>query len=250
MVSAAESRRGRAAPSDLDCMLAFKPGFDSRFTLGTMVSCSTLVGVTVAAVALLGAPLMIADGETGVSLTAHAAPVFVNSCEGYWPPPEVCVPLGERYKPFSSGELLESKECPQRHVQESWPDRAELLTKLQRIEAQAREADQAGLSLQLLTACGLSQEHFVSLKSYRGFAWSRLVQGEIVGSAEFVDASSGACWPDGFAEHYVDKFAVKPSNAFVAYVLSFDLAAFQKVLASARECFNQRLPLTSASAAP
>ena len=50
---------------------------------------------------------------------------------------------------------------------------------------------------------------------YRGFSQSR-IDGSIVGSEEFQTAEW--LWPNGFADHYVKKYRVKPSDEFLKYI--------------------------------
>lgn len=54
-----------------------------------------------------------------------------------------------------------------------------------------------------------------SRKQYRGFSTSR-VDKSVVGSAEF--SRNGWVWPDGFGEHYVRKYRVKPSSEFLDFI--------------------------------
>ncbi len=59
------------------------------------------------------------------------------------------------------------------------------------------------------------KERQASRISYRGFSQSR-IDNSIVGSQEFQTMSW--IWPDGFADHYVKKYRVKPSDEFLEYI--------------------------------
>lgn len=230
------SRKGQggACPSDVDCMLAFKPGFDSRFTFGAMFGCSTLLGLVVLTVALFAAPQLAPGGS---SLTSGSSPrkLQAGSCEGYWPAPEVCLPLGSGPRLYAAGEASESKLCPQRSAVPAgaWPGKTDFLATLRAIEDVAREAQPPGaLSAEQRAACNLDKAPFVIMMRLRGMSWSRMLEGQIVGSAEFQELErGGVCWPDGFSEHYVDKLNVRPSEEFQGYVKEFDLEGFRKAVA-------------------
>lgn len=51
---------------------------------------------------------------------------------------------------------------------------------------------------------------------YRGPSMSRIEKNVIVGSAEF--SKDGWAWPAGFAEHYVLKHRVRPSDEFLQFI--------------------------------
>ena len=50
---------------------------------------------------------------------------------------------------------------------------------------------------------------------YMGWSTSR-IDGSIVGTNEFV--SGEWTWPEGFAEHYVKRYRVKPTNDFLKFI--------------------------------
>ena len=58
---------------------------------------------------------------------------------------------------------------------------------------------------------------------YRGMSESRLEPGEMVGSGEHRDLVNGVLWPEGYAEHYIRKHNVLPSEEFYEYVMAFVL---------------------------
>ena len=54
---------------------------------------------------------------------------------------------------------------------------------------------------------------------YRGFAHSRLVAGQNVGSGEYYDQAYNMCWPEGYVGHYIDDNDVMPTQRFYEYIL-------------------------------
>lgn len=90
---------------------------------------------------------------------------------------------------------------PRPYLHGSWPEKGVFLERLAAIEGS-------------LAAAG-------RLRQYRGLAPSRLDPGEMVGSGEFVDETNGVVWPEGYAQHYVDRHNVLPSEQFYDYVMHF-----------------------------
>ncbi|CAK0887443.1 unnamed protein product, partial [Prorocentrum cordatum] len=199
----------------------------SRRHLGAALGCLAAFGAAAAAAAWAGAH-------------ARAWPAGAEGCEGYWPPPAVCLGLGQGGRDAAAGDASLAAWCPQRRVDAEWPGRGEFVAKLREIEAAAREADAAGgpRTAAALAACGLQEAPFVTVVRYRGLSWSRMAEGVMVGSAEFHDAHSGegACWPDGYLEHYVGDFMVRPTDGFIEYVRAFDLDAFRKAIRAGGAC--------------
>ncbi len=66
----------------------------------------------------------------------------------------------------------------------------------------------------------LARHNLAGLRTigYRGMAPSRLDRSN-VGAAEFLDETHGVVWPEGWADHYVGKYNVRPSLEFIQYVL-------------------------------
>ncbi len=56
--------------------------------------------------------------------------------------------------------------------------------------------------------------------SYRGYTPSRLDPNIIVGSKEYYDPEYNIGWPEGYAEHYISKHNVMPTERFFNYVMS------------------------------
>eukprot|EP00747_Dinoflagellata_sp_TGD_P093847 gnl/TRDRNA2_/TRDRNA2_165898_c1_seq4.p2 gnl/TRDRNA2_/TRDRNA2_165898_c1~~gnl/TRDRNA2_/TRDRNA2_165898_c1_seq4.p2 ORF type:complete len:146 (+),score=34.77 gnl/TRDRNA2_/TRDRNA2_165898_c1_seq4:120-557(+) len=87
-------------------------------------------------------------------------------CEGYWPPPEVCLPLGAERRQFAPGDAAETRGCPQRRVAVApWPEKASFLTKLQAIEAAAKEfaAAMPAATADMLAECGMDKKAAVDI---------------------------------------------------------------------------------------
>lgn len=59
-------------------------------------------------------------------------------------------------------------------------------------------------------------EYYARKEFYKGFANSRIEKSVWVGSAEF--EKGGWIWPEGFAEHYVLKHRVKPTDDFLKFI--------------------------------
>lgn len=59
------------------------------------------------------------------------------------------------------------------------------------------------------------KENSAKVTRYRGVSPSRL-DASYVGSAEY--EHSGWVWPQGFAEHYVLQYRVRPSDAFLKFI--------------------------------
>ena len=79
----------------------------------------------------------------------------------------------------------------------AWPGEAAFLAKLYALQDQPR----------------------IRKVGYRGISHSRL-DGSPVGNSEYQDDENKIAWPQGFGEHYVAKFHVKPSREFYNYVQS------------------------------
>mmetsp|Transcript_88266 Transcript_88266/g.175408 ORF Transcript_88266/g.175408 Transcript_88266/m.175408 type:complete len:240 (+) Transcript_88266:173-892(+) len=219
-----------ACPSDLECKLAFKPGFDSRFTLGATLGCSALVGLLSVALAFSAPAILISNHDL------PRAPGKWGECEGYWPPPAVCLPLGTN---SHQGVTAEEMACPQAHVNMQWDARSEFLAKLADVESVAKNASADFISKQLLAQCGLNEEPFIHMMSFRGIAMSRMEDGVFLGNREFEShqhTGSRICWPDGFADHYVGRFGVKPTQEFRTFIQEFDLNAFRLAASNAVAC--------------
>jgi len=167
-----------------------------------------------------------------------------NSCEGYWPPARACVPLGNA---MPSGEPTEDNGlCPQWRIDPTWAERTSFLAKLLAIEETAMRAERkfGRVQLQDLTDKGLSGSPWVNVFRFRGLAPSRIEAGTMLGNAEFVDVHGKcvACWPDKYADHYIDHYKVVPSKSFQDYVRDFDLEAFRRAVTRASESMAREGP--------
>jgi len=93
------------------------------------------------------------------------------------------------------------------------------------------------MQLQDLADKGLSGSPWVNVFRFRGLASSRIEADTLLGNAEFVDVSGKgvACWPDRYAEHYIDQYKVVPSKSFHDYVQNFDVEAFRQAVTKASE---------------
>merc|ERR1712129_232923 len=129
--------------------------------------------------------------------------------------------------------------CPQAHVDRQWDGKSEFLAKLADLESVAANASADFISKQLLAQCSLSEAPFIHVMNFRGIAMSRMEDGVFLGSREFESpgrAGSRICWPDGFADHYIDKFGVKPTQEFRTFIGEFDLDAFRLAASKAATC--------------
>lgn len=90
-----------------------------------------------------------------------------------------------------------------------WPDKAKFLNLVAAIEATCRPDDDH---------LGEDNNGCYFLQC-RGFAPSRLENGVNVGSAEF-GFRNGLKWPQGYAQHYIGKWNVMPTERFFGFVLA------------------------------
>eukprot|EP00928_Gymnodinium_smaydae_P045929 TRINITY_DN30573_c0_g2_i1.p1 TRINITY_DN30573_c0_g2~~TRINITY_DN30573_c0_g2_i1.p1 ORF type:complete len:211 (+),score=27.93 TRINITY_DN30573_c0_g2_i1:64-696(+) len=159
-----------------------------------------------------------------LSFYVHRRHAELDTCEGHWPPVQDCV----------GPKAAKPSACPK--SVDPWPEKQALLSKLDQIETLARETSVSNLHFEW-NRCRPGEQlpiWFVEHKRYRGIAWSRIEQGAMVGSDEF--EAGEACWPGGYASHYVDKWNVRPSRRFETYVMEFDLEAFQKAAEILKAC--------------
>ncbi len=75
---------------------------------------------------------------------------------------------------------------------------------------------------------------------YGGMAPSRIEPGEMVGSGEYDDRINGLVWPEGYAEHYVDKHGVSPSQEFFEYIADFQTGKHIRSLSDWKRRWAQR----------
>lgn len=172
---------------------------------------------------------------SAVDTTQHglSTDIIEGLCEGYWPSYDVCLKLGTGPVTFVENETSEVRGCPQYRIDQEWKGRDKLLKKLRLIEVVAASDEAQSVEHD----CIPQAEPFVVKTFFRGFSLSRIASGEIVGSAEFADMQPPShCWPAGFAEHYVEKFDVVPSEQFVKYVEEFDLEHFMNAVDEASSC--------------
>lgn len=121
--------------------------------------------------------------------------------EGYWASSEN--PAKDQYQglyPF-----------PQKS-NEPWAGKEAFVAKLAEIESNVLNSDY-----------GTKNKYGIEPFRYRGPSFSR-IDGSIVGCAEFYDAKEKITWPQGYREHYVEKYNVKPSKEFYDYVMKKTVA--------------------------
>lgn len=120
--------------------------------------------------------------------------------EGYW----------SRYKEAKTDDYRNKYPFPVPH-KHKWPGEDAFITKLEKIENYAEAIQKKR-----------KPHPDISIKSYRGYAPSRL-DNSLVGSTEFVDRDSKVAWTAGFLSHYVKQYHVIPSQQFYEYVMNLKL---------------------------
>lgn len=186
-------------------------------------------------------------------------------CEGYYPDAEVCLELGPG-QPSKHRLRRANALCPQWRIDPAWAagsGRGALVSRLGQVEETALlwEGALADMEPEDLERCGGIDDGPngggtarppVWLRRERGLAWSRLEEGEMAGNSEFHcdrdgDSDDGrgkevrrshVCWTDALLPLYIDKYGVRPSKEFEAFVLSFDLEHFRARLDILQECMS------------
>ncbi|CAE8584428.1 unnamed protein product [Polarella glacialis] len=203
----------------------------------TILAAAALVGT--AYVAFFGLPDRQASG--GIY---HSAVAPSGKCEGYWPDAGFCLALGTGPKACSARNGAGSAGCPQCRMAPDgeFPGKDTFLAKLRALEALAQTAND--VQRKFGTCKQLREVPSVKLMHYRGLSWSRIQPNVIVGSGEFQDGRGEnlGCWPQGYADHYVERHGVIPSERFDAYVREFDLEGFRWALAT---CSGVKTPASA-----
>mmetsp|Transcript_16543 Transcript_16543/g.36012 ORF Transcript_16543/g.36012 Transcript_16543/m.36012 type:complete len:209 (-) Transcript_16543:124-750(-) len=170
-----------------------------------------------------------------VAVAPFEPPPGTHRCEGYFPDTEVCLPLGTKRPPWFRKNRANA-DCPQWRIDPKWVERTAFTSKLNDIEATAKEWESILISMTAedLDKCGGEEavKPPVWIRQERGVAWSRIQEGIIAGNSEFhcdrpEDQGGHICWTDAVLPMYVEECGVKPSEEFILFVSTFDVQEFR-----------------------
>ena len=167
----------------------------------------------------IGPPLLVALAPPP---SQQPVPGIIR-CEGYYPDPEVCIPLGS-HRPLWFKVNRDNMDCPQWRIDPTW-EKSIFTHRLAQIEGVAKEWESMleVMDADTMQKCGGEEvlKPTVWLRRERGVAWSRINSGVIAGNSEYHcdRPEKSVCWTDALLPIYVDEFSVKPSDD-ISLVLS------------------------------